>query len=222
MLTAKRTAVKRLLNRGISRIVAVTFLLIRHAAHVHLDRIFSGRLSDVPLSDVGRGQADRLGAALFLEPLNRILCSPLDRTRQTAEAIAAPHGIAAEPDEALIEIDMGDWTGRELGSFVDEPAWTAWNTQRGTARIPGGETMAEAQARIVALLDRLAATDDGRTVAIVSHADMIRGAVAHTLGLPLDNLLRFDIGPASVTRMVWGDWGARLTSMNERPGEVGR
>jgi probable phosphoglycerate mutase len=214
--------VKRLLHRGISRIVAVTFLLIRHAAHVHLDKIFSGRLSGVPLSDVGRAQADRLGVAASRERLDRILCSPLDRTRQTADAVAAAHGLAAEPDDALVEIDMGDWTGRELGSFVDEPAWTAWNTERGTARIPGGETMAEAQARIVALLDRVAATDDGRTVAIVSHADMIRGAVAHALGLPLDNLLRFDVGPASVTRIVWGDWGARLMSLNEQPGEVER
>ncbi|HEX8418785.1 MAG TPA: histidine phosphatase family protein [Sphingomonas sp.] len=213
---------KRLLHRGISRIVAVTFLLIRHAAHVHLDKIFSGRLSGVPLSDVGRAQADRLGVAASRERLDRILCSPLDRTRQTADAVAAAHGLAAEPDDALVEIDMGDWTGRELGSFVDEPAWTAWNTERGTARIPGGETMAEAQARIVALLDRVAATDDGRTVAIVSHADMIRGAVAHALGLPLDNLLRFDVGPASVTRIVWGDWGARLMSLNEQPGEVER
>ena len=213
---------KRLLHWGISRIVAVTFLLIRHAAHVHLDKIFSGRLSGVPLSDVGRAQADRLGVAASRERLDRILCSPLDRTRQTADAVAAAHGLAAEPDDALVEIDMGDWTGRELGSFVDEPAWTAWNTERGTARIPGGETMAEAQARIVALLDRVAATDDGRTVAIVSHADMIRGAVAHALGLPLDNLLRFDVGPASVTRIVWGDWGARLMSLNEQPGEVER
>ena len=113
-------------------------------------------------------------------------------------------------------------TGRALDSFADDPAWTAWNTDRGTARIPGGETMAEAQARIVALLDRVATGDDGRTVAIVSHADMIRGAVAHVLGLPLDNLLRFDIGPASVTRIVWGDWGARLLSLNEQPGEVKR
>ena len=202
--------------------MAVTFLLIRHAAHVHLDRIFSGRLPGVPLSDLGEAQADRLAAALGRATIDRILCSPLDRTRQTADAIAGAQQVAATADPALIEIDMGDWTGRALDSFADDPAWTAWNTDRGTARVPGGETMAEAQARIVALLDRVATGDDGRTVAIVSHADMIRGAVAHVLGLPLDNLLRFDIGPASVTRIVWGDWGARLLSLNEQPGEVGR
>lgn len=200
--------------------MAVNFLLIRHAAHVHLDRIFSGRLPGVPLSADGEAQAGRLGAALAREKLDRILCSPLERTQQTADAIA--RAIAPEPDDALIEIDMGDWAGRELGSFADDPAWTSWNTQRGTARIPGGETMAEAQARIVALLDRLATTDDGTTIAIVSHADMIRGAVAHVLGLPLDHMLRFDIGPASVTRIIWGDWGARLMSLNEQPGEGAR
>ena len=179
-------------------------------------------MTGVPLSDEGRGQAERLAAALAREPIARILCSPLDRTRQTADAIAALHGIAAEPRDALVEIDMGDWTGRELDSFAAEAAWTAWNQRRGTARIPGGETMAEAQGRIVALLDDIAAATDEATVAIVSHADMIRGAVAHALGLPLDNVLRFDIGPASVTRIVWGDWGARLMSLNERPGNAGR
>jgi broad specificity phosphatase PhoE len=53
-------------------------------------------------------------------------------------------------------------------------------------------------------------------VALVSHCDIIRGIIAHYLGLPLDNLLRFDIDPASVSRIVVGDWGARVISVNER------
>lgn len=50
----------------------------------------------------------------------------------------------------------------------------------------------------------------------VSHCDIIRGLIAYYLGLPLDNLLRFDIDPASVSRLVVGSWGARVMSMNER------
>mgnify|MGYP002651148258 CR=1 FL=1 len=197
--------------------VTATFLLIRHAAHVHLDRRLSGRMPDVSLSLAGRTQAAALGRALAAERIDRLVCSPLERTRDTAVAIAAGRTtpLEVEPTEALIEIDMGDWTGATFGT-LHGPAWDAWNSQRGSARIPGGETMAEAQARIVGFLRDAAKTPGDRTIAVVSHADMIRGAVAQVLGLPLDNVLRFDIAPASVSRIVIGDWGMRLISINER------
>ena len=199
--------------------MATTFLLIRHAAHIHLDKLFSGRMPGVPLSETGRAQAARLGAALASEPIDRIVHSPLDRTSETAVAIAAARGSAVPVAAAagLIEIDLGDWTGRSWQDFGDDPAWRDWNERRGSARIPGGETMGEAQARIVGCLAALAREADGRTVAVVSHSDMIRAAVAHVLELPLDRLLSFDVDVASVTRIVWGEWGARLLSLNERP-----
>lgn len=199
--------------------MTATFLLVRHAAHVHLDRLLSGRLPGVALSPFGEEQAARLGARLARERVEAVVCSPLERTRATAQAIGAACGVAVEVDEALIEIDMGAWTGRAMADLDGDPDWAAWNRERATARIPGGETMREAQARIVGGLDALAARHPDRTVAVVSHSDMIRAAVAHVLGLPLDHLLRFDIGPASVTRVVWGDWGARLMTLNETPWE---
>ena len=198
--------------------MATTFLLIRHAAHIHLDKLFSGRMPGVPLSEAGQAQAARLGAALAREPIDRIVHSPLDRTSETAAAIAAARGSAVPVAAAagLIEIDLGEWTGRSWQDFGDDPAWRNWNERRGSARIPGGETMGEAQARIVGCLAALAREADGRTVAVVSHSDMIRAAVAHVLELPLDRLLSFDVDVASVTRVVWGEWGARLLSLNER------
>ena len=197
--------------------MAATLLLIRHAAHIHLDRKLSGRLPGVPLSETGRTQAAALGRYLAGDELSAVECSPLDRTCETAEAVAAAAGLPSPARvDALIEINMGEWTGRALDSFGDEPAWTAWNERRGTARIPGGETMAEAQARIAAHIERLARERDGETIALVTHADMIKAAVAHVLGLPLDHLLRFEIAPASVTRMVVGDWGGKLLSLNEK------
>lgn len=195
--------------------MTATLLLIRHAAHVHLDRLLSGRLPGVALSDEGRAQAGRLGVRLAGEGIDAVACSPLDRTRATAEAIAAACGIAVEPIGGLIEIDMGAWTGRAITELEGDPDWTAWNSARATARIPGGESMAEAQARIVGVLGELAKRGGGRRIAVVSHSDMIRAAIAHVLGLSLDNLLRFDVSPASVTRVVWGDWGARLMTLNE-------
>lgn len=197
-------------------VLTATFLLIRHAAHVHLDRRLSGRMPGVALSDEGQAQARALGRGLRGERIDRIVCSPLERTRDTAIAIADACGLAApEPVEALIEIDMGEWTGAAFATLAG-PAWDAWNGARSTARIPGGETMAEARDRITGYMRTVAAAQDGEVVAVVTHSDMIRAAVADTIGLPLDHLLRFDVGSASVSRLVIGDWGGRLISLNER------
>lgn len=206
---------RRYRGQGSGHLTA-TILFIRHAAHAHLDIRLSGRLAGVPLSEAGTAQAAALGAALAGQGITRVDCSPLTRTCQTAQAITRACGLPAPAIvDALVEIDMGDWTGAPFGS-LHGPAWDAWNNRRGSARIPGGETMAEAQARIVGHLERLADEADGQTIALVSHSDMIRAGVAHVLGLPLDNLLRFDIAPASVSRAVIGDWGAKLLSLNER------
>ena len=197
--------------------VAATFLLIRHAAHDDLDIRLSGRRAGVALRADGRAAAEELGRRLRSEGLTHIACGPLERTLVTAEAIAAACALTApEPVEALTEIDLGEWTGRAFDSFGDDPAWRAWNEERHRARPPGGESMAEAQARITGWLRATAAARDGGTFAVVTHSDMIRAAVADVLGLALDKLLRFDIDPASITTVVMGDWGAKLVRLNDK------
>ena len=53
---------------------------------------------------------------------------------------------------------------------------------------------------------------------MVTHCDIIRGVLCHYLGLPFDNLLRFDIDAASVSTLIVGTWGARVAGMNEQGG----
>ena len=196
--------------------MAATLLLIRHAAHIHFNRQLSGRMPGVPLSDEGREQAAALGQRLVDAGVQHLWTSPLDRTVATAKAVAQACGLPGpEVVDDLVEIDMGDWTGREFGTFGDDPDWRAWNEQRGTARIPNGESMAEAQSRIVAVMERARRKHDGETVAIVSHSDMIKAAICHALGLSLDHMGRFDIEPASVSRVVIGDWGSKVMTLNE-------
>lgn len=196
--------------------MAATLILVRHAAHVHLNGTLSGRMPGVPLSEAGRAQAARLAERLAVRGVDAVQASPLDRARETAAAIAEAAGLSARIADGLQEIEFGDWTGRRFDQLAGDPAWDAWNAHRGAARPPGGESMAEAQARIVSYLDRVAREHDGGTVVLVSHADMIRSAVAHVLGLELDNLLRFDIDPASATTLTWGDGWARVNVLNER------
>lgn len=192
-----------------------TFLLIRHAAHADVGHRLSGRLPGLQLGETGRAQATALAERLAHERVDAVLSSPLERTVQTAEAIAGRHGLAVGIADALIEIDFGAWTGRTFAELDGQPLWSTWNVARGGAQAPGGERMAEAQARIVAYLEARAERTPDDTVAIVTHCDMIRAAVCHVLGIPLDHLLRLAVDPASVTRVTMGRHGGCVLSLNE-------
>ncbi len=195
--------------------MTTTFLLVRHAVTADVDVRMSGRRPGVPLSAPGVAQAAALGARLAVPPPDAIISSPLERTRETAGAIGRATGVPVETDDALVEIDVGEWTGVGFDQLRTDPRWATWNAERATARCPGGESMAEVQARIVALRRRLTAERSGGTIALVTHSDLIRASVCDILGLGLANIHRFDIDPASVTRVVAGEWGARVMSMNE-------
>lgn len=196
--------------------MTANILLIRHAAHVELGRLLSGRRRDVALSSDGIEQARIVADLLGVEPIAAVYSSPRERAYYTAREIAEPHGLKVTIANGLDEVDFGDWTGLGFDQLEGDPLWNAWNEARGTARPPGGESMSEATSRAVATLEGLAAEHPDQLIAAVSHCDVIRGLLAHHLGLPLDNLLRFDIDPGSVSRIALGNWGARVISINER------
>lgn len=196
--------------------MTATILLVRHAAHTQLGRVLSGRAGDVPLSAAGRAQAERLAQRLAAEGIEAVQTSPVRRARETAQALAGAarlNEVAADP---LDEIDFGAWSGQEFTALNQDPAWHEWNSRRGAAVPPGGEPMLAVQARVLGHLRRVAERASGAVIAMVSHADVIRAAVAGILGLSLDRILSFDIDPASVTRVVAGSWGERVVSLNER------
>lgn len=116
----------------------------------------------------------------------------------------------------MAEVDFGLWTGCSFDDLDADPAWQAWNNSRGNARVPGGENMTEVQNRAWHWLEAVARRFDDALIAVVSHCDVIRAVIARVLGLPVDNLLRFDVDTASISRIVVGDWGARVVSLNER------
>ena len=104
--------------------------------------------------------------------------------------------------------------GRTFTSLDGDPAWDQWNAKRGSASTPGGETMAQATARAVQHVESVAGE---APVLCVSHCDIIRGVVAHYLGLDADRLLGFDVDPASLTTLAVHGNGARIVALNERP-----
>jgi broad specificity phosphatase PhoE len=196
--------------------MTLNLILIRHAAHVELGRTLSGRRRDIALSQDGLQQAEIVADLLAVEPIAAVYSSPRERAWYTARELADRLGHRVVAADGLDEVDFGDWTGRSFDALEGDPGWDEWNSARSIARPPGGESMEEAVARAVAEIAAIASEHRGQTVAAVSHCDIIRGLIAFYLGLPIDNLLRFDIDPASVSRLVIGEWGARVASMNER------
>ncbi len=172
------------------------------------------------LTAAGERQASSLGERLSGCGIDAVHTSPRERARQTAEAVVARTGAALEVVEALDEIDFGNWTGAGFDELEGQPSWKVWNEARGSASPPGGESMVAAQARAVAHVEGIARTRAGVRIALVSHADILRALVAHYLGLSLDNLLRFEIDPASVSRIEVGSRGGRVLGLNETPGDV--
>ncbi|WP_017964996.1 histidine phosphatase family protein [Rhizobium leguminosarum] len=196
--------------------MTVTFFLVRHAAHDNVGNFLAGCTAGISLGEAGRSQVQRLGQRLRREDITEIYTSPRERTRETAEGIASACGLSLpQTDNALDEVNFGDWSGKTFEVLNDDPLWRRWNTTRSLTRTPGGETMLDVQTRIFGLMETLASGGDKNRIALVSHADVIKAAVSHVLGLPIDAWPRFDIAPASVTTVVIGDWGAKVMTLNE-------
>ncbi len=178
------------------------FHLVRHATHDLVGHVLTGRHADVSLSDKGQAQAGALADHLSRRKISVVLSSPLKRTLETAQPIAARCGVALSVEPRLDEIDFGTWVGQGFAALNARPDWRDWNAFRSGQRTPGGETMIEAQARIVAaMLDARDRWQRGEIV-LVSHGDMIKAALAYWAGIPLDLFRRVEISPASISRVL--------------------
>jgi broad specificity phosphatase PhoE len=213
----KRKSSERKLQRSMTQDATTVALLIRHAHTNALGRQLCGRAPGVPLSLAGEAQALRLGVALSTVELAAIYTSPLERAVATARAIARrQHAATVELCEDLLECDFGEWTGRSFADLDGDPAWQGFNTGRATAVVPGGESAAAVQRRIVSGLAGLAARHAGQTFAVVSHADVLRSAVLHYTSTPLDLYDRFTVDPASVSAVSFTPAGPQLLYVNDR------
>jgi probable phosphoglycerate mutase len=195
--------------------VTTTFYLVRHAAHDRVGTVLCGRIPGIRLGALGLGQACLLADRLANENVAVVQSSGLERAFETAKPIAQRVGLDVEIADAIMEIDFGAWSGIAFADLANDPRWDVWNRARHVGRPPGGETMLEAQTRIVAHLEYLRDLHRGRSVVLVSHGDVIKAALLYHLGLPIDAYARFDIDPASISTLAVGDWGSKVIRMNE-------
>ena len=190
--------------------------LVRHGSTDALTGGYlAGRRAGLALDARGREEVAALARRLARVSFAAIYSSPLERTRETARAIAETRALPVRELPALIELDFGEWTGRKLSELDGDARWRRFNAQRSTTRIPGGETMLEVQARAVDGLLALVASHAGERVLIASHGDVIRALVCYAFGMPLDFFARIEIAPASITCLELGEHAPRVTRLND-------
>ncbi|HYE38020.1 histidine phosphatase family protein [Methylocaldum sp.] len=196
------------------------FLLIRHGAHLLGGDTIAGRTPGVRLSPLGHEQASRMADRVANLPVKALYSSPADRTLETTRYLSERLDLPVQVLESLNEIDFGDWIGRKLGDLRRIEAFGRWNTFRSGMRIPNGEAMIETQTRIVGEMLRLREQHPNDCIALVSHGDVIKAAVAYFLGVPLDLFMRIEIDLASVSIVALFDQGPWVLCVNNTGSEL--
>jgi probable phosphoglycerate mutase len=160
----------------------------------------AGRLPGVHLNKKGKAQAQQLAEALCKAPIKAIYSSPLERAVETAEPLAKMLGLEIQPAPGLIELAYGDWQGKTLKQLNRRKLWKVVQEKPSEMRFPNGESIVEVRDRVVAEIERIAAAHEEKDlVATFSHGDIVRLAVAHFLGVPLDLFQRLAANPASIS-----------------------
>ncbi|SDO23811.1 probable phosphoglycerate mutase [Streptomyces sp. cf386] len=198
-----------------------TFVLLRHGeTPLTPQKRFSGSGgTDPSLSDVGREQAERVGAALARRgTIQAVVASPLTRTRETAGIVAAHLGLDVSIDDGLRETDFGAWEGLTFGEVRerypdDLNTWLADPEARPTG---DGESFAATATRIAATRDKLIAAHTGRTVLLVTHVTPIKTFVRLALGAPPESLFRMELSAASLSAVAYyADGNASVRLFND-------
>ncbi|MGV9352954.1 bifunctional RNase H/acid phosphatase [Streptomyces misionensis] len=198
-----------------------TLVLLRHGeTPLTPQKRFSGSGgTNPPLSDVGREQAHRVAEALAARgTIETVLASPLARTRETAEIVAARLNLDVHIEDGLRETDFGAWEGLTFGEVRDRypddlNAWLADTEARPTG---GGESFAETAARIEATRDRLVTAHAGHTVLLVTHVTPIKTFVRLALGAPPESLFRMELSAASLSAVAYyADGNASVRLFND-------
>lgn len=181
-----------------------TVLLVRHATTEATGKRLGGWTPGVHLDDRGVAQAEATARRIADTGANvaAVYASPLERTQDTAKIIAKAVGQRVRTRDGLGEVDYGDWTDRALGHLRRRKDWQVVQHTPSRWTFPGGESIRGAQSRVVEQVEALATDHPKDTIVAVSHADIIKSAVAHFLGMPLDTFQRIVVSPASITTLA--------------------
>jgi probable phosphoglycerate mutase len=200
-----------------------TVLLVRHGLTALTGPILSGWTPGLHLDDRGRAQVASLGERMRAIPLAAVVTSPLERCRETADAVLAGREPAPplHVDERVGEVHYGSWTGRPFKELTKDPLWRVVQGHPSAAVFPDGEGLAAMAARAAeAVRDWNARLGQDATYALVSHADVIKSLIADALGLHLDGYQRIVVDPASLTVIQYSALRPFVIRVNDTGGSV--
>lgn len=189
-----------------------TIVLLRHATTAATGKRLGGWTPGVHLDEAGIAQAEAAAQRLAELPVEAVYASPLERTQETAKHVAKVHGLKVRTRRDVGEVDYGEWTDQPLGQLRRRSLWPVIQSTPSRVTFPGGESIRGAQSRAVEALETMAAEHRDRTVVVVSHADIIKAALAHFLGMPLDTFQRLHVAPASVSVLHLADGAPPVVS----------
>ena len=195
---------------------AVTLLLRHGQTPMSVQKRYAGR-SDVPLTDAGVAQAAAAAKRLAAAGIAAIVASPLQRTVQTAEQVAAVTGLPVATEDGFRETDFGAWEGLTFAEVRERwpSEMTAWLADPEVAP-PGGESFAVVSERVTAALHRVLAGRTGQRILVVSHVTPIKTLVSAALLAPPASLYRMHLDVAALCEIDWyADGPAVLRSFND-------
>ena len=189
-------------------------LLARHGQSVsNAIRRFQGA-QDVALSPLGMRQAEALGQAVSRRAIAHVYVSPFERARDTAAIALAGLGLPLTVVDDLRELSLGEWEGCTVEEIRTRPGdpYARWVRDPVQCPPPGGEPLADVQARVLRAVERItAAHPNGDDVLIVSHGGVISALLAHCFGLPLSSIWRIAVANCSLSEIA----PPRVVSVNE-------
>lgn len=171
--------------------------------------------TDVPLSAIGQQQVYETARTLQRKNIDRLICSPMLRCRQTCDQLHLP--VPCEVNELLKEVDFGRWEGKSFTEIAadDTEAVAAWTNDPAHFCFPGGEALADFHTRVAAIMKMLV-EDNSKHVLLVTHGGIIRHLLCLCLGIPSEKYLAFDVQPGSFSSLSLYSDGGVLTGMNIR------
>ena len=173
------------------------FGLIRHAeTQWNREKRIQGH-KDTPLTDEGRASADRWGRQLQMYKWDRLLCSDLDRAKETAALVNTRLQLTVQNDAGLREQQWGEWTGRNIKRLQKQEAGRLKSLEAMGWEFspPGGESRREVLLRSLKALEHAAMNWSGQRILVVCHEGVIKCLVYHLSGrkfLPEEGRLLMD------------------------------
>lgn len=200
------------MNDALTRVVAV-----RHGETAwNAQTRIQGQL-DIALNAIGREQAQRLGRALADDKLDAVYASDLRRAADTARAVAEQVGLPVRTEASLRERGFGTFEGLTWAEVEQQhpQASRRWRERDASFGPPGGETLAAFYERAVSALAAIAARHRGEYIAIVTHGGVLDALYRAASRIALDAPRTWQLGNASINRVLHGEQGFTLVGWND-------